>query len=203
MNFEEIVLYLTTKQAITIYAIIALSAFIENVFPPYPSDTIILAGAFMAGTGELAYFPLFFAATGGGLAGAMLLYFLGYTKGRSFFCKYDRSYFKIDNMAKIERWFGRWGDYVLIISRFMAGVRSIIAITAGIGKVPVYRMTLFSLLSFFLWYLMLIGGMFLIKSNWEKLVGFINSLNIFLVIISAAVLTVWLVIIYLKSRKKK
>jgi membrane protein DedA with SNARE-associated domain len=203
MNFEEIILYLTTKQTIAIYAIIAFSAFIENVFPPYPSDTIILAGAFLAGTGELAYIPLFLSATAGGLAGAMVLYYLGFTKGRSFFYKYDRSYFKIDNMIKVERWFARWGDYLLVVSRFIAGVRSVIAISAGIGKVPVSRMIFLSLISFCLWYLMLIGGMHLIKSNWQKMVEFINSLNIFLVIISAVVLTVWLVIIYLRNRKLK
>ena len=203
MNFEEIIIYLTTKQAITIYAIIALSAFIENIFPPYPSDTIILAGAYLAGQGNLSYAPLFISATIGGLAGAMVLYYLGFIKGRSYFVKYDKAYFKLDNMDKIERWFQRWGDYILLGSRFIAGVRSIIAIAAGIGKVPAAKMTVYSLISFGLWYMVLIGGMYLLKSNWQKLVEIMKTYTIFFIIISAVILTIWLVVIYIRSRKQK
>ncbi|MCP4581460.1 MAG: DedA family protein [candidate division Zixibacteria bacterium] len=203
MNFEEIIIYLTTKQAVMVYAIIAISAFIENIFPPYPSDTIILAGAFLAGTGDLNYVMLFTFATIGGLAGAMVLYFFGYSKGRSFFERYDKSYFKLDNMEMIENWFVKWGSPVLIFSRFAAGVRSVIAIAAGIGKVPAGRMTFFSLISFCLWYGVLIGAMYMVKSNWQKLVEIIKSYNIILVVISAVVLTVWLMIVYSRNRTKK
>ena len=203
MSFEEVLLYLTTKQAVLIYAIIAISMFIENVFPPYPSDTIMLAGAYLAGTGHVHYVPLFLAATLGGLAGAMVLYYLGYTKGRGFFIRCNKSYLKLENLDKIERWFGRWGDFLIIVSRFIAGVRSIIAIAAGLGKVPPFRMLVFSAISFGLWYLFLIGGMYLVKSNWQKLVDTIKSYNILLVVLSAVILTIWLVIIYRRNRVRK
>jgi membrane protein DedA with SNARE-associated domain len=133
----------------------------------------------------------------------MVLYSLGYVKGRSYFIKYDKAYFKMENMAKIEHWFSRWGGFVLVISRFVAGVRSIIAIAAGIGKVQPAKMTALSAISFALWYLFLIGGMYLLKSNWQKLVEIIKTYTIFLIIISAVVMTIWLVIIYMRSRKKK
>ncbi len=203
MSFEEILLYLATKQAIAIYAIIGMSTFIENVFPPWPSDLIYLAGAFMAGTGDLDYLFVFLSATVGGLSGAMVLYYLGYTRGRAFFQKYNNSYFKPENMERIERWFAKWGYSVLLASRFIPGLRSLIAITAGIGKVPVARMTGLSLVSFMIWYFTLIGGMYLVKSNWQKLIEFIKHFNILLVSIMSLILVVWLVIIYLKNRKVK
>jgi len=200
MSFEEIILYLTTKQAIVVYLILAFSAFIENIFPPYPSDLIILAGAFMAGTGEINYIPLFIVTTIGGLAGAMVLYFFGYTKGRLFFQKYNRSYFKLEYLAKIEIWFQRWGNMILILSRIVAGVRSLIAIAAGIAKVPAPRMTFFTLISFCLWYGILIGGMYLVKSNWLELVRLIKSYEMLVIIFSAIIVTIWLIIIYRKNR---
>jgi len=203
MSFEEILFYLTTKQAIVIYIALLLSAFIENIFPPFPSDTITLVGAFMAGRGDLTYIPLFITVTIGGMAGAMFLYYLGRFKGRSFFRKYDKYYLKIDNLHKIERWFKRWGVLVLVVSRFMAGIRSVVAIAAGVGDVPAGRMTIFTFISFCLWYLMLIGGMYLLKSNWQKLVEVVKSYNILLVIISALAITVWLIIVYKRSGIKK
>ncbi len=203
MGFEEIILYLTTKQAVMVYLILAASAFIENIFPPYPSDMIILAGAFLAGTGEINYVPLFVFTTIGGLAGAMVLYIFGYTKGRSIFVKYNRSYFKLENLDKIEGWFQRWGNLILIFSRFVAGLRSLIAISAGIGKVPAPRMTFFTLISFCLWYGIMIGGMYLVKSNWLELVRLIKSYNMVVVIFSAIIVTIWLIIIYRRNRVRE
>lgn len=202
MNFEDILLYLTTKQALTIYGVAAFSAFVENIFPPYPSDTIILAGAFLAGQGNLSYLPLFLMATLGGLSGAMVLYYLGKLKGRSYFIRHNKLYLKVENLQKIERWFGKWGSLVLVASRFMAGVRSVIAIAAGIGGVKPVKMTILTLISFSLWYGFLLGGMYLVKSNWQQLVEIIKSFNYVLVIVSAVLLTIWLVIVYLRSKAK-
>lgn len=203
MSFEGILFYLTSQQAVTIYFVVFISAFIENIFPPFPGDIITLVGAFLAGYGELGYIPLFIFVVAGGMSGAMLLYYLGRTKGRSFFIKYDRSYLKVDNLHRIESWFKKWGFLVLLLSRFIAGFRSVVAISAGIGGVPTSRMTLFTLISFCLWNTFLIGGMFLLRSNWQELVGFIGSYNTAVIIISALVITIWLVIIYRKSSIKK
>jgi len=202
MSFDELLLYLTTKQAITIYVVIWVSAFVENVFPPFPSDAIVLAGAFMAGEGRLAYLPLFLIATLGGLSGAMLLFYLGKSRGRFYFMRYNKQYFKIENLQKIEGWFHRWGSPILIISRFVPGVRSVIAIAAGIGGVRAPRMLVLTLISFSLWYGLLLTGMYLVKSNWQQLVEFIRSFNYVLIIVSAVVLTTWLIIVYMRSKAK-
>lgn len=203
MGFEEILFYLTSQQAVTIYILVFVSALIENIFPPFPGDIITLVGAFLAGYGSLGYIPLFLFVVGGGMTGAMLLYYLGRTKGRLFFIKYNRSYLRMENLHRIESWFKRWGILVLVVSRFIAGFRSVVAISAGIGSVPVPRMTFFTLLSFCLWNTLLIGGMFLLRSNWRKLVEVIKSYNTALIIISALVVTTWLVIIYRRSTVKK
>lgn len=203
MGFEEILFYLTSQQAVTIYIVVYISALIENIFPPFPGDIITLVGAFLAGHGSLGYIQLFLFVVAGGMTGAMLLYYLGRTKGRSFFIKYDRSYLRMENLHRIESWFKRWSVLVLVVSRFIAGFRSVVAISAGIGSVPVSRMTFFTLISFCLWNTLLIGGMFLLKSNWWKLVDVIKSYNTTLIIISALVIMVWLVIIYRRSAVKK
>jgi membrane protein DedA with SNARE-associated domain len=200
MSFEEVVVYLTTKQAILVYAIIIGSAFIENIFPPYPGDLFVLAGAYLAGQGDLNYIMVYLLALIGGLVGAMLLYSLGFYKGRKFFFKYNKSYFKLENMDKIARWFDKWGYSVLLASRFIPGVRSVIAITAGVGKVPVFRMTILTLISFMLWFLALVGGMYLVKSNWQKLVEIIEQFNILIIAVSGIVILVWLIIIYRRNR---
>jgi membrane protein DedA with SNARE-associated domain len=202
MTFDSILFYLTSQGAIYIYTIVFLSCVIENLFPPYPGDAVILAGAFLAGRGDINYAPLFIVAVAGGLIGAMILYYIGRKKGRSLFEKYDKYYLRLENLHKIENWFSRWGVWVLLFSRFLAGARSVIALAAGVGNVPIKRMSVLTLLSFCLWSGFLIGGMFLLKSNWPKLMHLIKTYNMALVIISAIALLIWLVIIYRRSVSK-
>lgn len=202
MNFESILFYLTSQGAIFIYAVVFASAIIENLFPPFPGDAVTLAGALLAGRGEVHYLAVYSLAISGGLVGAMLLYYLGRWKGRSVFAKYDKYYLKLENLERIERWFKRWGVLVLLFSRFVAGARSVIAIAAGIGNVPIRQMTIFTFISFCLWNGVLIGGLYLLKSNWVKLVHIIKSYNMALVIASAILLLVWLAIIYRRSIAK-
>jgi membrane protein DedA with SNARE-associated domain len=199
MTFESALFYLTSQGAIYIYLIILLSAIIENLFPPYPGDAVVLAGAFLAGRGDIGYMPLFIAAVAGGMIGAMLLYYFGRKKGRSLFEKYDKYYLRLENLNRIENWFRRWGIWVLLFSRFVAGARSVIALAAGVGNVPVKRMSIFTLISFCLWNGILIIGMYLLKSNWPKLTHMIKSYNMALVIASAILLLIWLAIVYKRS----
>jgi membrane protein DedA with SNARE-associated domain len=199
MTFESVLFFLTSQGAIYIYLIILLSSIIENLFPPYPGDAVVLAGAFLAGRGDIGYLPLFIIAVAGGMIGAMLLYYLGHKKGRSLFEKYDKYYLRLENLNKIENWFRRWGIWVLLFSRFVAGARSVIALAAGVGNVPVKRMSVFTLISFCLWNGILIGGMYLLKSNWPKLTHMIKSYNMALVIASAILLLIWLAVVYKRS----
>jgi len=199
VTFDSVVFFLTSQAAIYVYAVILISAIIENLFPPFPGDVVVLAGAFLAGRGDIGYLPLFIVTVFGGMIGAMFLYYLGKYRGRALFEKYNKYYLRIENLTKIENWFRRWGIWLLLFSRFVAGARSVIALTAGVGNVPVKRMTVFTLISFCLWNFVLIGGMFLLKSNWAKLTHLIKSYNLVLVIASAVVLLIWLAIVYKRS----
>jgi membrane protein DedA with SNARE-associated domain len=50
-----VVFFLTSQAAIYVYAVILISAIIENLFPPFPGDVVVLAGAFLAGRGDIGY----------------------------------------------------------------------------------------------------------------------------------------------------
>ena len=203
MNFEQILFYLTSQGAFYVYTIAFISAFIENIFPPFPGDAVTLAAAYLAGRGEVGYIPVFAAVVAGGLLGAMTLYYLGRIKGRTLFVKYDKYYLRLENLNKIEKWFQRYNLLILLFSRFVAGARSVIAVAAGVGNVPVRRMVCLTLISFCLWNGLLIGGLYALKSNWGKLIDIVKSYNMVIIVASAAMLLIWLVIIYSRSTLKK
>ena len=60
-----------------VYLMLALSAFVENIFPPAPGDTIVAFGAFLAATGRLHFLGVYVATTLGSLGGFLFLFWIG------------------------------------------------------------------------------------------------------------------------------
>ena len=59
------------------YIGIFLMMALENVFPPIPSEVILLFGGFMTTYSNMTAFGVFITATTGSLIGAMILYAIG------------------------------------------------------------------------------------------------------------------------------
>jgi membrane protein DedA with SNARE-associated domain len=191
MSFEQILDFIRFQNEFFIYGVLLVSAFIENLFPPFPGDSVTLAGAFLAGEGNIGYFGVLISTTSGGLLGMMVLYYFGRSKGRKFFEKRNSKYFGRTALERVEKLFRRYGSSILVVSRFLAGVRSAIAIAAGIGDVKALRMTGLSLISFLLWNAILLGLMIATKSNWEMIMDIVRKYTYLLLILGiAAVLAI-------------
>jgi len=203
MNYDQIIAYLSSHGAYYIYTAVFLGALAENLFPPLPGDFIILAGAYLAGRGEVYYPLLFVFSVAGGFIGAMIVFYFGRSKGRDYFIRGGNKLVNPANLRKIEGLFARWGSLILLFSRFIAGIRSLIALAAGLGDVSRFRMAWLTLASFCIWNLLLVGGMYAAKSNWLKLIELIKTYNIIFIIISLAVLLFSLVIYRKKGFLRK
>jgi membrane protein DedA with SNARE-associated domain len=199
VKVENILNLAITHGAFWFYLFIFLSSFFENIFPPYPGDTVTFAGGYLAGTGNLA-FPLVFLSAGTGcLAGAMLLYFLGKSKGRKAFLKNGKAIFDRAHLEKVEKWFRRYGEKVLIISRFLTGVRSVVALAAGVGNVSLRKMTIYTSISIVLWNGIILFSAFKVQQNWREVLQMIQIYNKVVLAIVAVAAIVWLVRIFTRK----
>lgn len=191
---------ITTHGAIWFYLFLYASCVAEGLFPPYPGDTVILLGGFFASVGKLDFFLVFFLSAGGSLTAAMILYYLGKRKGRSIFSKG-----RILNTALLERiegWFGRYGDKLILGSRFLTGVRSAVALTAGVGNVRARIMVIYSLISITLWNGMIIVTAGILGRNWRTLYRLLVIYNrIVLTLVALAIIVA--LILYLIRKKRK
>lgn len=178
------------------YLFIFLSAFVENLFPPYPGDTVIFIGGYLAGTNFLTFPLVFISASLGCLAGAMILYILGKNKGREFFLKNKGKIFNKSRLERVENWFKRYGEKVLILSRFVAGVRSVVALTAGVGNVNVRKMTGYTLISIVLWNSIILFSAFKVQKNWREILEMIQVYNKVVLTGVILIVIVWLIKIF-------
>lgn len=153
---------------VLIYFFLGLSAFVENVFPPIPGDTITAFGAFLVGTKRLHFFGVYFATTLGSLCGFMTLFWLGTLLGRRFFVEKDYWFFKAEDIIRAEKWFKKYGYFLVLLNRFFPGIRSIISITGGISKLRTFTVAWLALISACVWNLIWIVFGYMLGNNWEK-----------------------------------
>ena len=201
MNFEQILEFIRYQNEFIIYGILLVSSFIENVFPPFPGDTVTLAGAFVAGEGNVGYAGVLVSATSGGILGMMVLYYLGRVKGRRFFERRNSRILGKTTLEKVEKLFGRYSDFIIVISRFLAGMRSAIAIAAGLGNVGPLKMTVLSLVSFLIWNSLIVGLMIVSKSNWQMIKGMVEQYTFVILILGVCLIIVY--IAFLIWRRKR
>ena len=146
---------------------LGLSAFVENLFPPIPGDTIIIFGAFLVGIGRLNLFWVYFSTTLGSLSGFMSLFWIGRYLGRRFFIERDYRFIKAENIIKAEDWFRKYGYFLIVLNRFIPAIRSVISVAGGISGLSGTKVSILALMSCAVWNIIwtLLG--YALGSNWE------------------------------------
>ena len=201
MSYTETFLnYLHSLPDALIYLLLGLSAYVENIFPPIPGDTITAFGAFLVGIGRLDFFGVYVSTTLGSLLGFMTLFWVGLYLGRRFFVEKDYRFFKAKDIIKAEAWYRKHGYLLVAFNRFLPGIRSVISLAGGISRLRVMGVALLALLSCAVWNLIWILMGYMLGTNWEvfeaRITAILTRYNIIVLVVFA------LVIIFFVVRKK-
>ena len=138
------------------YPGIAFLMFLENVFPPIPSELIMPLAGFTAASGELWWWGVVVAGTLGSLLGQLPLYYLGRFVSEKRLKGWADRYGKwlgltSDDVAKADAWFGRHGPKAVLFCRLIPGVRSLISVPAGMSGMSVLPFLLYTLVGTAVW----------------------------------------------------
>ncbi|MFA6233581.1 MAG: DedA family protein, partial [Bacteroidota bacterium] len=131
---EQVIAYLSQVDIVWIYVAIFVISYVENIFPPFPSDVIVVfAGSLVAiGTGSV-FLTLLFATVGSTL-GFMSMYWVGDQFGDHVLETKKIPFVSIDLVHRVEAWFRHYGYWVIIGNRFLAGTRAVISFVAGVSE---------------------------------------------------------------------
>jgi membrane protein DedA with SNARE-associated domain len=116
-----------------LYAALAGAAAIENFFPPFPADTVVAFGSFLAARGEGSVVGSFLATWFGNVAGAMGVYALGRHYGAE---RLAARFGGEGAQTRVRALYARYGVWALALSRFVPGIRAVVAPLAGALRVP-------------------------------------------------------------------
>lgn len=147
---------------------------IESACIPIPSEVIMpLSGWMLVRDRGLSIWHTLVAGFYGGLGctiGSLVAYYIGASGGRAFLERYGR-YLLITphEIEAADRWFQRYGDLAIFLSRLMPVVRTFISLPAGIARMPVVKFTIYTFVGSFIWSWGLALGGYLLGEHWEQL----------------------------------
>ena len=190
---NEIIQLLSHVNPFWIYVIIFLITFIENIFPPSPSDVIVVfAGALCSLDKGNFWLALNFATLGSTL-GFVAVFTVGNWFGKKILETGKLKFFPKESVIKMEAWFTKYGYWLIVVNRFLAGTRAVVSFFAGISHLEPYRTTVLSLVSSLLWYAILIYAGYSLGNNWEKIHSYLDTYSFVItgiVLLTAAILLI-------------
>jgi membrane protein DedA with SNARE-associated domain len=193
---QQMISRLAAAPAPLAYLALFASAVVENLFPPVPGDTITAFGAFMVGAGTLDFTAVYLSTTAGSVCGFMLLVYLGRFLGREFFLERDYRFFSAKSILDAERWFLRYGHFVVLANRFLPGIRSVISLVSGISMLPPLKVLAFASISAAVWNFIWIYAGYTLGNNWELVRGrlgdILKTYNLAAAIIMASAIAVFI-----------
>ena len=185
---------------------------IENIFPPIPSEVILVFGGFMTTYTSLNIPIMILAATLGSLLGAIVLYYIGKIFNKERLKRIVNGKIgkvlrlKASDIEKADKWFDTKGNKTVFFCRFIPIVRSLISIPAGMSEMPMQKFLLYTILGSLIWNTVLIIVGSIVGDKWETIVGYLDNFSniilIILVIIFVVAMYYWFVIRKKKQNKK-
>lgn len=152
---------------------VALLVALENVFPPIPSELVLLLTGFNVSQGRFDVVSGIIAATIGSVVGAYVLYGAGrlLTEERLEALLGGLGRFvglKKRDVEKGYDWFERNGTMVVLFGRLVPVVRSVISIPAGADKMPFGRFTLLTTAGSAVWNSVWVCIGWALEGEWQQ-----------------------------------
>lgn len=138
-----------------IIPILSAISFIETLFPPFPGDLLFIAAGGWAITGGNSVVIVIISGFAGCFAASFILYSLGRNFGRKALYGGLKYFGREKEIDRADRLFSRWGMHILLASRFIPGIRSLLVILAGSSELNRLKTLISVSLSSICWYILL------------------------------------------------
>jgi len=199
--FEDILTQISTFSPIWIYLTLFFFAFIENVFPPSPSDVLLVVGGTLIGTGAINFILALAFVTFGSITGFMLMFYIGSTVDKKVIHSGRFRFIPINTIDKVETWFRKYGYFVIVANRFMPGTRAVISFFAGISNLDPKRTITLCFVSALLWNAILLYLGFVFGDNVAIVDDYLTTYRNIVIVVTVVVILFFIVRLFFRKRK--
>ncbi len=184
---------------------IGLLMFLENLFPPIPSELIMPLAGFTVAQGKMNFGLAVFAGTVGTMLGTYAWYYLGRLVNYQRLSVLADRYGKwigvsAQDIDRVNDWFNTHGKNAVFFGRMVPGIRTLISLPAGMNNMSFITFTIYSTIGTLLWTLALTTAGFLLGENYSSIEGYLAPVSKLVLFGLVGLLGYW---VFKKTRKTK
>lgn len=203
IELADIIKWFSQLSPIGLYSMLFFISYIENIFPPSPSDILIIFIATLIGIGTIGLGESIIISTLGSITGFLTAFWLGRKYGRKWIDDKKFKFLDKSSFEKVENWFEKYNYGIIIANRFLAGTRAIISFFAGMSKLKIVPTTILCSISALIWNTILINIGKLLGDNWEYGVKLLSEYNMVVLSVLALVVVYFTTNYFIKKYKSK
>ncbi len=174
--------------------------FLENVFPPIPSEAVLPMAGWLAyeKEGNFTLWGVTLVGAIGSIAGALVFYGLGHWFGEERVRQLLRRFGKWFLLTEADfdtalNWFERYGEFVIFFGRMVPIVRSLVSIPAGIARMNLGLFNIYTAIGTGLWSFLLAWAGYILGQNWGLVMEWIDKYEKVVLVLGVGVVVVFVV----------
>lgn len=199
---EHILETISSLSPFWIYVALFAFSFVENVFPPSPADLVTIIGGSLIVSQTIDYVPTLLVTTLGSTAGFMVIFFIGSQLDKKIVRAGKIKFISVDALLKVETWFIKYGYIIILVNRFLPGMRSVISLFAGLSELKIRKTALFSAISALIWNAGIIYMGLLFGRNVKHADSIISTYSDIVLIVLISILVIYLLRYFILRFKK-
>lgn len=162
----------------TVYLLVGVGAAIENLFPPVPSDVVVVAGGILADRGVLDARIVFLVAWSSNLLLALSVFVAARRFGGGIFStRWGRWLLRPAQLERMSLFYEDYGTLTILVSRFFPVFRVLVPAFAGISRLGYWRTAVPLAIASAIWYAALVSAGVFASRNVPRIVGALTAVN--------------------------
>jgi membrane protein DedA with SNARE-associated domain len=167
---------------------------VESMGVLIPSEATAPFAGYLVSIGKMGFFTAVAAGVLGNLVGSCIAYFIGLWGGRELWLRYGKYVgVRAHHLQIAEKWFDRYGEFTVFISRCLPVVRTFISFPAGTARMNLAKFTLYTVLGSVPWVFALTYSGYVLGANWETIGAYLHYLDyaVAVALVAGAVYLFW------------
>lgn len=181
---------------------IAAIMFLENVFPPIPSELIMPLAGYNASQGVGSLWVAILAGSAGAVAGALFWYVIAVMYGLPRLKRLAENHGRWltvtpGDLDRADAWFHRYGGVAVLIGRCVPTIRTLISIPAGLSRMGLAWFLLLTSIGTVIWTSGLTIAGYVLGSRFDQVEAWLSPFST-AVVLGIVAIYVWRVITFRK-----
>lgn len=161
---------------------------IESALIPLPSEIIMPFSGYLASVGRFNLILVALAGAVGNVLGSLVAYGIGYWGHERVVRRFIRRWGKWiliseNELDGAEKLLHKYKDWVVLGTRMLPGIRTVISLPCGIAKLPIYRFIIMTFIGSFIWSYFLAWIGFILGENWDTLGPYFHGADAIIIIL--------------------